>query len=317
MTTKLTWMAGIIAVALGLAFAGASLAQTTTTSGTRNFEVIAVDGNKLVVRDEKGTQEITVPDDFRFTVDGKKMAVAELKPGMKGTATITTTTTIKPVVVSEVREAEVLRASDLSVTVRQADGVRRYTREELDKRGIRVLKDGKPVQLADLQRGDKLTATIITSGTPITLTEQEVQATLAESKAQPARDESADDRCRRPGSCTRRHTASCACRCTGCRPARVPSAGCYPARTATSPTIGSRADVVGADRRARRNRAVHGDAQAKAAVSNLPTRVLGARPRSTPACLGRRSRLAKLQESITTLPGTRRRASCGSPASAR
>ena len=65
-------------VALGLAFAGTSFAQTTTTIGTRNFEVVAVDGNKLVVRDEKGAQEITVPDDFRFTVDGKKMSVSEL-----------------------------------------------------------------------------------------------------------------------------------------------------------------------------------------------------------------------------------------------
>ena len=39
----------------------------------RNFEVISVDGNKLVVRDQKGTQQYTVPDDFRFTVDGKKL----------------------------------------------------------------------------------------------------------------------------------------------------------------------------------------------------------------------------------------------------
>jgi len=186
MRTKMAWLNAIVVVALGLTLAGTSLAQTTTTVGTRNFEVIAVDGNTLVVRDEKGAQEIKVPDDFRFTVDGKKMAVSDLKPGMKGTATITTTTTMKPVNVAELREAEVLRASDLSVTVRMADGTRRYTREELDKGGIRVLKDGKPVQLGDLKRGDKLTATIITAGPPVTLTEQEVQATLAEPKGEPA-----------------------------------------------------------------------------------------------------------------------------------
>src|SRR4249919_1654216 len=128
MRTNAGWLSGVVVtVALGLAFAGAPLAQTTSTTDVRNFEVISVDGNKLVVRDEKGTQEITVPDDFRFTVDGKKLAVSDLKPGMKGTATITTTTTIRPVNVAELREAEVLRASDLSVTVRMADGVRRYT----------------------------------------------------------------------------------------------------------------------------------------------------------------------------------------------
>ena len=189
MRTNAGWLSRIVVmVALGLTFAGTPLAQTTSTAiNVRNFEVISVDGNKLVVRDERGTQELTVPDDFRFTVDGKQMSVSDLKPGMKGTATVTTTTTVKPVVVTEVREAEVLRASDLSMTVRQADGnTRRFTQGELDKRGIQIVKDGKPVRIADLKKGEKLSATIITSGPPVVLTEQEVQATLAESTPEPA-----------------------------------------------------------------------------------------------------------------------------------
>jgi len=172
-----------VTIALGLACTGAALAQTTTVD-TRNFEVISVDGNKLVVRDERGTQELTVPDDFRFTVDGRKMAVSELKPGMKGTAVVTTTTTIKPVVVTEVRAGEVLRASDLSMTVREADGsVRRYTQGEMNAKGVDIVKDGKPIRMAELKRGDKLTATVITSGAPVVLTEKEVQATLADAGA--------------------------------------------------------------------------------------------------------------------------------------
>ena len=129
MRTKATGLSGVmLMVALGLAFAGVALAQTTTTVDERNFEVISVDGNKLVVRDQKGTNEYTVPDDFRFTVDGKKVPVSELKAGMKGTATITTTTTVKPVVVTQVREGEVLRSAAMSVTVREPDGnVRRFT----------------------------------------------------------------------------------------------------------------------------------------------------------------------------------------------
>ncbi len=184
MRTHSAWLSRVtIMVALGLACAGAAPAQTTTVE-TRNFEVISVDGNKLVVRDARGTQELTVPDDFRFTVDGKKMAVSELKPGMKGTAVVTTTTTTRPVVVTEVREGEVLRASDLSMSVREADGsVRRYTQGEMNAKGVEIVKDGKPVRMADLKRGDKLTATIITNGPPVVLTEQEVKATLAEADA--------------------------------------------------------------------------------------------------------------------------------------
>ena len=188
MRTKPTLLSGVILItALCLAFAGAPQAQTTTNIAQRNFEVVSVDGNKLVVRDEKGAQEITVPNDFRFTIDGKSMAVSDLKPGMKGSATITTTTTVKPVVITEVREGEVLRASDLSVTVRLPDGnTRRFTQGDLDKRDIQIVKDGKPVRVADLHRGDKMTATIITSAAPVVLTEKEVEATLAEAKAEPA-----------------------------------------------------------------------------------------------------------------------------------
>jgi len=187
-TTKPTWLCGIsLLIALCLVFAGAATAQTTKTVDQRNFEVVSVDGNKLVVRDEKGTEEITVPADFRFTVDGKSMAVSDLKPGMKGTASITTTTTVKPVVVTDVKEGQVLRASDLSVTVRLADGsTRRFTQGDLDKRDIQIMKDGKPMRVGDLHRGDNLTATIITSGTPVVLSEKEVEATLAEAKSEPA-----------------------------------------------------------------------------------------------------------------------------------
>ena len=137
----MAWLGDVIAiVALGFAFAGTSLAQTSSTSTVRKLEVISVDGNKLVVRDEKGTQEITVPADFQFTVDGKKLAVSDLKPGMKGTATVTTKTTVTPVTVTEIRQADVLRASDMSMTVRTPDGVaKRFTKADLSARGITLI----------------------------------------------------------------------------------------------------------------------------------------------------------------------------------
>src|SRR4029079_10537599 len=61
-------------------------AQAGTSTQTKKFQVISVDGNKLVVRLPEGTRELTVPDDFRFDIDGKMMSVRELQPGMAGTA---------------------------------------------------------------------------------------------------------------------------------------------------------------------------------------------------------------------------------------
>ncbi len=175
----------IVVFALGLAFAGAPLAQTTSKVQVHQFEVISVDGQRLVVRDESGTNEYTVPDDFRMTVNGKKMTVSELKPGMKGTATVTTTTTSKPVYVTDIKEGVVLDTSPGSITIRGTDGVRkRFTRDQLDQQGVQIYKDGKVIRLDQAQNGDTITATIVSKSQPVVVTEKDVQATTA-AKAKP------------------------------------------------------------------------------------------------------------------------------------
>ncbi|HEV8500508.1 MAG TPA: hypothetical protein VGR63_02950 [Casimicrobiaceae bacterium] len=175
------WFSALImTLALGLAFGGAALGQTSTTFAQHNFEVISVNGHTLVVRDERGTNAYTVPDDFRMTVDGKKMSVAELKPGMKGTATVTTTTTSKPVFVTEVKEGVVLDAGPGSITIRNADGTRkRFTRDQLDQQGLQIVKDGQVIRIDEAQKGDTITATIVSKAEPVVVTEKEVQATTA------------------------------------------------------------------------------------------------------------------------------------------
>ena len=136
-------------------------------------------GNSLVVSDQTGTREVTVPDDFKFTVDGKPMSVHELTPGMKGTAQVTTTTTVRPVTVTTVKKGTVVKRVRDAVYVKLEDGTtRKFTKGELEQRGIQVIMEGKPVRLADLRGGDMLTATIITSAPPEVLTEKDVQAVL-------------------------------------------------------------------------------------------------------------------------------------------
>ena len=163
--------------------AGASAQQTSTASETKKFEVIAVDGNQLVVNLPEGTREITVPAGFLFNVDGKQMSVQELKPGMKGTATITTTTTVTPVTVTEVKSGQVVIASGGAIYVRTGGDVKMFTQGDVDKRGVKIMRGGKPAAVSDFRAGDTLTATIITSKPPQVVTEKEVQATLARAPA--------------------------------------------------------------------------------------------------------------------------------------
>ncbi len=162
-----------------------STAQTTTTSSkTKTFEVIAANGNDLVVKLPEGTREINVPDDFRFTVDGQQLAARDLKPGMKGTAIITTKTTVTPVVVTEVKNGEVVQASGSSLLVRTDQGFKNFTEGDVEKRGIKIVKDGAPAKFSDFHAGDRLSATIVTTHPPKVMTQQQVDATLA--KAAPA-----------------------------------------------------------------------------------------------------------------------------------
>jgi len=175
-----------VVAAMAVCFTAVTSTAQTTTSSTqvKTFEVIAVNGNDLVVKLPEGTREINVPDDFRFTVDGQQLAARDLKPGMKGTATITTKTTVTPVVVTEVKNGEVVKASASSLLVRTDQGFKQFTEGDVEKRGIKIMKGGVPAQFSDFHAGDRLSATIVTTHPPKVMTQRQVNATLA--KAAPA-----------------------------------------------------------------------------------------------------------------------------------
>ncbi|HEY7368836.1 MAG TPA: LPXTG cell wall anchor domain-containing protein [Thermoanaerobaculia bacterium] len=175
----------LVVSCVSILWASTALAQTTTTTEKRNFEIISVDGNKVVFRGEQGVREVTLPADFVLTVDGREVGVAELKPGMKGTAVITTKTTQKPVVVTEVRNAEVMAVTGNTIIVKNAEGYRKFTQTDVNARNITIMREGQNVQLSQLRPGDKLTATIITQGAPTVVTERDLKV-AASSPAAPA-----------------------------------------------------------------------------------------------------------------------------------
>ena len=172
----------VLAVFFVCLAAGVASAQSTTSTEAKSFEVIAVDGNRLVVKLPEGTRELTVPEDFRFTVNGQPLSARELKPGMSGTATITTKTTVTPVTVTEVKNGTVMEKSGGSILVQTEEGFKMFTQGALDKRGVTIMRDGKVATIADLHTGDKLTATIVTSMPPKVMTEKEVQLSTGAGK---------------------------------------------------------------------------------------------------------------------------------------
>jgi len=155
--------------------------QTTTVSETKKFEVVAVEGNTLVVRLPEGTREITVANDFRFTVDGQQLSVQQLRPGMAGTATITTTTKSTPVTVTEVKNGTVVQSGGASIIVRTDEGFKMFTQSDVDRRGVKIYRAGRPAGVSDFRTGDQLSAVIVTSMPPRVVSQQEVNATLAAS----------------------------------------------------------------------------------------------------------------------------------------
>jgi len=172
---------GLLATMVVILTAAVSLAQqsTTTSTQTKTFQVIAVNGNDLVVKLPEGTRELTVNDDFRFTVDGQQLSVHDLKPGMKGSAVITTKTTVTPVTVTEVKNGTVMQASGPSIIVKTDQGIKMFSQGDIDKRGVKIMRNGAPAVINDFHQGDQITATIITSHPPHVMTEKQVNATLA------------------------------------------------------------------------------------------------------------------------------------------
>src|SRR5262245_16295484 len=173
----------VCAIAL---FASWASAQTTTSARTVKFEVVSVVGNQLVVKLPEGTREMTVPDTTRFIVDGKQMTVRELKAGMAGEATITTTTTLVPVYVTEVRNVRVMQAMGNSAIIRAADGTfKLITQEDIDKYKVQITRNGQPIEFQQLKAQDAISATLITTKNE-TLTQQQVDARLAAVTGAPA-----------------------------------------------------------------------------------------------------------------------------------
>jgi LPXTG-motif cell wall-anchored protein len=175
-------------VSAAFVLAAVAVAQQSTTTRTVNFEIVSVNGTTIVYKDmgTGQTKEYVAQPDARFTMDGKEMGLADLKPGMKGSATVTTTTTTHPVVVTEVKNATVLAVAGNAIIVKMADGTnRQFTQADVEKRNAKLYRDGQEVALSQFRPNDHLSATIVTDGPPKVVSSSAVQA-MVKSEPKPA-----------------------------------------------------------------------------------------------------------------------------------
>lgn len=163
---------------LATAFCVVAMAQAAAKD-VRHIKVVSVDGDTVVVWDQFGGQQYTVPEAFRFTVDGKELAAAELEAGMEGTADVANAMAVKPVHITEINMGKVVSQVGRSVTVRDENGqVHRFTQSEADERGVRFVMDGKPIGISRLEPGDELSVTIVSEQPPEILTASDVAASI-------------------------------------------------------------------------------------------------------------------------------------------
>ncbi len=140
-------------------------------------EVVYVSGNDVIFKMENGEiRHITVPDSATAIVDGKKITVKDLKPGMKLERTVTTTTTPKVIKTVRTGTGTVLNVMPPnSVTVRFEDNtVQTY---KIPK-GTTFNIDGEKKTAFDLKKGMKISATRIVEE-PITEVTSSAQVTGA------------------------------------------------------------------------------------------------------------------------------------------
>lgn len=139
----------------------AQTGQPTVTTDVTSATVVYVSGNDLVIRTSDGqVKNLVVADDRTVNVDGKDLTVHDLRPGMRLTRTITTTTTPHTVTTVRTVKGKVFfpQPPD-AVILTLPDGTNK--RYNIPK-GQMFNVDGKDVDAFGLRKGMVISATVVT-----------------------------------------------------------------------------------------------------------------------------------------------------------
>lgn len=171
----------VIGACLVFLAVGVVAAQETTLE-IKNGTILSITGNHLVVRGPEGIKAFDVPSDFVFnTDDGKQLTIADLKPGMPISATITTTQVPVPMTETEVKEGTVVHTVGSAFVVKTSDGqMKKFSSKDIEAKNLVIVKYGKPISPYDLKVGDHITATIVTEVAPQIISESELAVFVQE-----------------------------------------------------------------------------------------------------------------------------------------
>ena len=175
----LAFAAGILCFAFVGSANGQVETKTTTTAGqssqevkVERGEVVAVQGNELIVRMEDGSIRHfpNVSESVKITVDGKKLGIHDLKPGMKLQRTITTTTTPQTVTTVQTVTGKVWHVTPPnSVILTLENGTNQQFKIPQDQK-FKI--DGQIVDAFGLKKGMQVTATKIVEVPMVVATQQ-------------------------------------------------------------------------------------------------------------------------------------------------
>jgi hypothetical protein len=182
---KLALVLAIGMICISLAATSFAQVQTkqTTTAGTpavqvnvERGEVVAVEGNDLMVKMQDGTIRhfANIPERAKITVDGQQLSVHDLKPGMKLQRTISTTTTPMTVTTVQTVTGKVWHVTPpISVILTMENGENQTFKIP---NGQKFEVDGQLVDAFALKKGMRVTATKITE-VPETIVAQQKTVT--------------------------------------------------------------------------------------------------------------------------------------------
>lgn len=159
--------------------------ETTTTTSTtgpashqiavERGEIVYISGNEVVVRMENGEiREFTAAPGATAIVDGKKITIADAKPGMKLERTITTTTTPRTVTTIRTIHGKVWHVNaPKSVILTLPDGQNKQYNVPKDQK---FMINGAEKTVFELRKGMIVNATVLVS-VPETVVAQEKRLT--------------------------------------------------------------------------------------------------------------------------------------------